>query len=71
MQEAELENLMQTAPGKGVQLTYTRDEKEPEQKAFASCGFLAEGETDSFTYLSMEVEQIGGVWKVTSAGYEK
>ena len=71
MQEAELENLMQTAPGKGVQLTYTRDEKEPEQKAFASYGFLAEGETDSFTYLSMEVEQIDGVWKVTSAGYEK
>ncbi len=69
--ELDADPVIRRADGGNIQMTYSRDEEETENRARVSCRFMAEGENDSYTYLSMEVEKIEGVWKVVSAGFEK
>ncbi len=47
-------------------------EEEPSSgKVFVSYQFIAEDETDSYTFLSMTAERLDGIWKITEAGFEK
>lgn len=52
-------------------ITFHWEEEENPSFVFASYRFLAEGEEDSWTYLSMQAEKVDGVWKVTDAEFEK
>ena len=54
-----------------MRLAGINSEGEQTEQVYASYCFVAEGETDSYTYLSMTLEQVDEAWKVVFAGFEK